>query len=166
MAINLVATIGMNNELNTFDNHLCKIDSLDFIDSIKNKKNNWLLIDKKTMESFSSVLRDNCFVYGDKILENFWDVICYDNIDSIDKKFGYSDDELWVFGTGKLYSDFMPIAYRMYLNEVQEMYRRSRAYYPYINENEWYKTILEEQTKDGIIYHKTRYVRRRAKYDR
>lgn len=162
MAINLVATVGMNNELNTFDNKLCEIDSLDFIDGIKNKKNNWLLTDRKTIEFFPSLLEDNCFVYGDKILEKFFDVVCYDNIDSIEKRFGYSKDNLWVFGTRKLYNEIIPITYRLYLNEVQEM-RRSRDYFPWINEEEWYKRILDEQTKNGLIYYETRYVRKRGR---
>lgn len=166
MAINLVADIGMNNELVTFNNSICEINSLKFIRNII-EKGDLILTDRCTFEIDPYLFGDRCIVYSEEELDRYYDVLCFNNVDSIKKKFGYSDEDLWVFGEGKLHDKIMPVADKMYLNEIQKMFRRSKAYFPWIDEYQWSKFILEEiVTDDNVIYHKTKYVRKRSRYER
>ena len=99
-------------------------------------------------------------VVSSKKLDNYYDVICYnDPLDVIDH---FEKDELFVIGGGLIYEEFMPFASEMYLTEVLAHDYEADTYFPQINPREWHVKEIESGVDNGIDYVRNHYVRKRV----
>jgi len=160
MSIKLMATIGKNFELSS------DVKKLWYLPENENRmfyvlhgKDRYILVDYETFMANPEKYNRNVFVYGNKSLENFCDVICYDNIDAICDRFLDSEDSLWVVGsTSKFYKMFLDKVVTMDITKVEGEHIRPFSYFPSIYENQWDIESVEKCEND-IIYHNKVYRR-------
>ena len=104
-----------------------------------NKK---ILMGRKTFYSLPFVLpkrthlvltKDTNFTY------NHDDVIIYNDLDEIIKEFKYSDEEIFVIGGGKIYSELLTHSKKLYITEILKEYEGD-TYFPLIDYSKWKKT--------------------------
>ena len=106
MSVKLIAAIGENGELGKNNDliwHLPK-DKKFFKETTMGK---YVVMGRRTFESLPNSLPGRTMiVVSSKKLDNYYDVICYnDPLDVIDH---FEKDELFVIGGGLIYEEFMP----------------------------------------------------------
>lgn len=160
MSIKLMATIGNNFELSSDVKKLWYLpENEKRMSYVLNGNNRYVLVDYDSFKVNPDKYNRNTFIYGSKKLENYFDVICYDNIDAICKRFLDSDDSLWVVGsTSKFYKMFMDKVITMDITKVCDDHIRPFSYFPSIYSNEWDIESVEK-CENGIIYHNKVYRR-------
>lgn len=161
MSIKLLATIGSNLELSSDINKLWNLPKNEKrINYIINNTNSFILVDTSTFQSEYFKPNNNVLLYGNKSLENICDIICYDNINDICKRFEYSDDTLWIIGsTGKFYKEFMDKASFMDITVVCDYRKNPHSYFPLIDDDDWDMEYIFRNDKN-IIYSNNIYKRK------
>ncbi len=160
MSVKLIAAIGENGELGKNNDliwHLPK-DKRFFKETTMGK---YVVMGRRTFESLPNSLPGRTMiVVSSKKLDNYYDVICYNNpLDVIDH---FEKDELFVIGGGLIYEEFMPFASEMYLTEVLAHDYEADTYFPQINPREWHVKEIESGVDNGIDYVRNHYVRKRV----
>ena len=151
--ISLVAAIGQNNELGK-DNQLLwhlKEDLQYFKNLTLNHKvvmglNTYLSIGKPLPSRENIVLT----THPDKVQHN--EVKIYNNILDLIEKENKNDEEIFIIGGAKVYSEFLKYADRLYLTEILDNNNQADVYFPIFNEKEWHKKIIKESSEGNIKF--------------
>ena len=78
------------------------------------------------------------------------DVIIYHDIPSILNDF--KDEEIFIIGGASIYRQFLPYAKKLYLTEVSLSCSDASVYFPEFDKTLYKKTILKENSDNGINY--------------
>ena len=70
------------------------------------------------------------------------------------------DEEVFIIGGASIYKQFLPYAKRLYLTEVNECCNDASVYFPSFDKNLYNKTILGEDSDNGINYQFVLYERK------
>ena len=167
MSINILATIGRNNELRKNKKLIWIIpEDMKFYEKIikiDNNKKNYLVIDENELDILPRKLfNSNLIVLGDKKLEKYYDIVCYSNVKEIIKYF--NKENLFIYGDVNIYEKFIDYTDNIYLTELDSVDYEADSYFPWFDLKEWdIQNILEDTIDKNILYKRNKYVRKRVK---
>ena len=157
--LTLIAAIGKNNELGK-DNTLIwrfKEDMKFFKDNTMGKP---IIMGRKTLESLPKLLpgrehlvlsKSNLDIEGIKLFHSKEELLSY--ISSFDKEF-------MVIGGASIYNEFIDIANRMLITEIDATCEDADVYFPQIDKDDWNVSVLSDCKENGIIYKHLEYTRK------
>lgn|SRR5690606_4736072 len=159
MIISLIACMDDNNAIGYQNKLLFK--NKDDIEWFKQHTiNKVCIMGRKTYESIGKPLkhRVNVVLTFDKNYNPHKDVLVYHSIDQILKDFQH-EKEIMVIGGSNVYTQFLPLADRLYLTKVHTKYEKADAFFPKYSECDWAERYFREG-KNSIypytfhVYHK------------
>lgn len=158
--ISIIAAIGRNNELGRNNDliwHLPK--DLKFFKEIT--INHTVVMGKNTFDSLPKLLenRKHLVLSFEKFDADSSVEIYYSMEDLLNRIKDVED--VFIIGGASLYKQFIPYTDKIYLTEIEEE-SDADVYFPSFDKNEWNKTIIDEQTENGINYKHVLYERKGA----
>lgn len=159
MNINLIAAIGKNYELGKNNDLIWRIKGdLKFFKDIT--MGHPIVMGRKTFESLPKVLpgRKNIVISSNDILND--EIEKYRSIKAFLDKYKDSSEEFFVIGGASIYSQFIDIAYSMYLTEINDECKCADVYFPKFNKDEWNSEELLSNIENGLEYKHVKYKRR------
>lgn len=158
MSYSIIAAIGKNRELGLNNKLLWSLkgDMKFFKDKTTNHT---IIMGRKTFESLGRLLpnRKHVVISSNNNFPSEVDV--YNNIEDLLSHYNNSDEELFIIGGAKIYSEFINIVDKMYLTLVDGEFNAD-AFFPFFNENEWTKEILGENEENNLSYKHVLYKRK------
>jgi len=151
--LSIIAAIGKNNELG-INNDLVfksKEDMKFFRDKTINHN---IILGRKTLESLPNLLKDRHHLVLTKSKIDNKNVTCFSNISDLLDYTNNINDEVFVIGGAKIYKEFIDIAYKMYLTEVDREYIAD-TFFPYFNKDNFNRELIYKD-KDYKRYIYTR----------
>ena len=115
---------------------------------------------RKTFESLPKVLpkRRNIVISTDKSLKIDGAEVCT-SIDEAKKLFE-KDEKVFIIGGGRIYSEFLASADRLYLTEVDAACADADTFFPTFDKSQWKREILAKHNEDGIDYQHILYTKK------
>lgn len=159
----LIAAVGCNNELGLNNKLLWHIpEDLQFYKKMTMGKN--IIMGRNTFESMpmSAFKGRKPIVLSSKNIDDYADVICYNNIDNLLNMIDNSSEDFMVVGGAKVYEEFLPYVDFMYLTEIFKSFKAD-AYFPFVNFNEWDSIRLATYMDEVIPYERNAYIRKKVK---
>jgi len=130
MSINIVAAVGINNELGKNNKLIWRIpEDMKFFRDIT--LDNHIIMGRKTFESLPKKLdRRINIVLSKSNLEQVYDCISYNNIDDVLENYYFKENapDLYVIGGESIYQQFLPYTETMYLTEIDDYDYEADAY--------------------------------------
>ncbi len=79
------------------------------------------------------------------------DLVLHDVSEFIEK---YRDlnEEIFVIGGGKIYAEFLPVASKIYLTEVDAVEAEADTYFPEFDKNKFKKTVIKEGKDHDLTF--------------
>lgn len=155
----IIAVIGRNRELGRQGKLVFELpeDMRYFKEKTTGHK---VVMGRKTWDSLSGKLdgRENIVVSrgevtgADKVVRNLAGFICEN---------GGSDEEIFVIGGEAIYREFLPIAQRLYLTEVDTNVLEADAWFPEFDKSEFERVVLGEGQEGDLSYRFVKYERRK-----
>ena len=164
--LELIATIGANNEIGINNNQIWNIEeNLNFFYKITKDKN--IIMGRKTFEKipYSMLSGRSLFVLSTSELDKNYDVNSFNNFFSLMQYIELSNCQFVVLGGSSIYEQFLPFVDTMYLNEVID-YVKADAYFPIFNFDDWNIEMMENHFNNNTSYTpyiKNKYTRKRVK---
>lgn len=62
------------------------------------------------------------------------------------------DDNIFVIGGGKIYAEFLPLADKIYLTEIDAQCPDADTFFPAFDKSLYTRTVLGENEEDGISF--------------
>jgi len=102
---------------------------------------------RNTYESIGKPLpnRKNIVITSSK--NKFQDIEIYSNIEDLIESLKNSEDEIFIIGGEKIYSEFMPLANKMLITEVK-IEIEGDSFFPEWDPNEWTETHRSKERKN------------------
>ena len=88
------------------------------------------------------------------------DVEVYNGIQDLVDEYINSDEEIFICGGARIYSQFLPYASKLYLTEIDDEDLNADTFFPAFNKKEWKKEILDKGTTEKFTYKMCIYVRK------
>lgn len=154
--ITLIAAVGKNNELGKDNKLIWHIpdDMKFFKEQTINKK---VILGRKTLESLPELLPKRIhLVLTSQNLEESDNLKTYSNIDGLLNYLNTLDEEVMVIGGANVYEQFLPLANKVILTEIDET-SKADAYFPKLNKKDWTRKVLVTKEYNGITYHHVLY---------
>ena len=146
----IIAAIGSNGELGLNNNLIWHLPGdLKFFK--KTTMNKSIVMGFNTFKSLPNLLKNRNHI-----------VITHQNIsnpnikvvNSIEELFEYLkkiDDDVYVIGGASIYKELMPYSTKMILTHIEATHEAD-VYFPSIDETEWNKKLIKENSDNGIKY--------------
>lgn len=160
MNINLIAAIGKNNELGKNNDLIWR-----FKQDMKFFKNTTMghpiVMGRKTFESLPKVLpgRKNIVISTSEIRNN--EIEIYKSIKEFLLKYQEFNEDIFIIGGASIYSQFIDLATKMYLTEIEATDENADVYYPKFNLDDWDKEKLSNFEENEIKFNHVLYKRRK-----
>ena len=147
----IIAAIGRSNELGRDNDILWNLPS-DKKFFKKTTEGHTIVMGRKTFESLHGVLpkRHHVVLTQEKGYEVPEGVEVVNSFADVMRKYGNTDEEIFLIGGGEIYTMFMPYAQRMYLTHINEIYFNAQVFFPHIDEDDWNVKVLEEIEENGL----------------
>ena len=149
MAISLIAALGKNHVIGNENSLIWKIpNDMKRFREITNGKP--VIMGRKTFESIGRPLpnRTNIIITNDKNYKARGCIVVHSLNDALEAS--KSADEIMVIGGAQIYSQFLPLADKMYLTIIDADFEGD-AYFPKFDEKEW-KIVGKEDHSDNYNY--------------
>ena len=151
MNISIIAAIGKNNELGK-DNKLIwniKEDLKFFKDTTMGYP---VLMGKNTFLSLPKVLpgRKNIVISDVDLINN--EIEVYKSLKEFFTKYEEYKDELFVIGGASIYAQFIDLATKLYLTEIDAECKCADVYFPKFDKTKYKREILSEHSLDELNY--------------
>lgn len=159
MNINIIAAVGKNNELGKNNDLIWKIKG-----DLKFFKNTTMgypiVMGRKTFESLPKVLpgRSNIVISTSKI-DNL-EIEVYKSIKEFLINYEEYLDDIFVIGGASIYKQFIDLADKLYLTEIDAEEKDADVYFPEFNKDAFEKEILCEKEEESIRYKHVLYKRK------
>lgn len=139
--INLIAAIGLNNELGYKNQLLCHLPN-DMKHFRQLTENNFCVFGRKTYESIGKPLsnRTNIILTRDTKAMPPYGTFIYNSLESvIDEYVNYNEkeNELFICGGSEIYKQSLPYAERIYLTVIEHEFPKADAYFPQFSLLDW-----------------------------
>ena len=158
MNISLILSVGRNNEIGR-GNDLIWHFHADMKFFRETTTGNTVIMGRKTFESLPKVLpnRKNIVISTDKDLkiEGAWVVHSVEEALEAAK-----DDNIFVIGGGKIYAEFLPLADKIYLTEIDAQCPDADTFFPAFDKSLYTRTVLGENEEDGIKFSHVLYTKK------
>ena len=159
MNISMIAAIGKNNELGKNNDLIWKIkDDMKFFK--ETTMGHPIVMGRKTFESLPNILpgRKNIVISKSDILNSKIEV--YKSIGEFLIANKDIEEEFFIIGGASIYSQFLELANKLYLTEIDSECKGADVYFPTFNKTNWDKTILSENSSDNLKYRHALYKRK------
>lgn len=159
MNINLIAAIGKNNELGKNNDLIWK-----FKEDMKFFKETTMghpvVMGRKTFESLPNILpgRKNIIISRSNLNNNKIEI--YKSIRDFLINYESYNDEIFVIGGASIYSQFIDIASRIYLTEIDALENNADVYFPKFDINDWDKEIIKKSEENMVRFNHVLYKRK------
>lgn len=157
--ISMIAALGRNNEIGR-NNDLIFHFHNDMKFFRETTTGGTVVMGRKTFESLPKVLpkRRNIVISTDKSLKIDGAEVCT-SIDEAKKLFE-KDEKVFIIGGGRIYSEFLASADRLYLTEVDAACADADTFFPTFDKSQWKREILAKHNEDGIDYQHILYTKK------
>ncbi len=159
MSYTIIAAIGKNNELGV-DNHLIWSLPQDLKFFKEQTTGRTIIMGRKTFESLPRMLPNRHHIVLSKSSTFPSEVEVFRSIEDLLDKYKDTEDEMFIIGGASLYKEFLSIADKMLLTEVDAEYKEADAYFPSFNKDEWTQELIKENSDNGISYKHVLYKRK------
>ena len=147
MSYTIIAAIGKNNELGRNNKLIWHLpNDLKFFKEITT--GHTIIMGRKTLESLPKLLPNrHHIVLSSK--EDFEESIeHYKTLKELLESLKNREEEMFVIGGASIYKEFIDIADKMYLTEIDSECKDADAYFPEFNKLDWDRTIIKENEED------------------
>ena len=152
MSVSMIAAVGKNLELGQNNDLIWhfKEDMKFFKDTTMGHT---VVMGRKTFESLPKALpgRKNIVISSNAEYQAQGATV----VTSVEEALQIADnEEIFVLGGGKIYSEFLPYADKLYLTEIDAECEDADTYFPQFNKSEYIKEIINYYDIDGVeFYH-------------
>ncbi|MBQ6409803.1 dihydrofolate reductase [Candidatus Saccharibacteria bacterium] len=146
----LIAAIGKNRELGKGGELIFHIkeDMKFFRETTSGHK---IVMGRKTWESLPGKLPNRTnIVISSRDFEGPDEII--HNLDDFIAKNKDTEEEVFVIGGGKIYAEFLPVAKKLYLTEVNAENQEADTYFPEFDKNQYTKQLIKEGKDDDLAF--------------
>jgi len=159
MNINLIAAIGKNNELGKNNDLIWKLKA-DMKFFKETTMGHPIVMGRKTFESLPKVLpgRKNIVISRNEILNE--EIELYKSIRDFLIKYKDYNKDVFIIGGASIYEQFIDLATKMYLTEINGFDSSADVYFPKFNKEEWEKEIIKENEENNIEFKHVLYKRK------
>lgn len=159
MNINLIAAIGKNNELGKNNDLIWKLkEDMKFFK--ETTMGHPIVMGRKTFESLPKVLpgRKNIVISRSEIKNDQIEI--YKSIRDFLVQYQNFNNEVFIIGGASIYEQFIDLATKMYLTEIDEIDDRADVYFPKFNTIDWDKEIISQKVENSIEFNHVLYKRK------
>ena len=160
MNINLIAAIGKNNELGKNGDLIWKLR-----EDMKFFKNTTMghpiVMGRKTFESLPKVLpgRKNIVISTNEIRNN--EIEIYKSIKDFLTNYENFKDDVFIIGGASIYNQFIDLATKMYLTEIDAIDKEADVYYPKFNLENWNREVLFNNQENNLNFKHVLYKKKK-----
>ena len=154
----LIAAIGKNRELGKKGDLIFHIkeDMKFFKETTSGHK---IVMGRKTWESLPGKLPNRTnIVISSQDIEGPDEVI--HDLDGFIDKNKDTDEEIFVIGGGKIYAEFLPVASKLYLTEVDEEDSTADTFFPEFDKLNFVQTIIKEGKENDLAFTISEYTKK------
>lgn len=157
MNISLILSVGRNNEIGR-GNDLIWHFHADMKFFRETTTGNTVIMGRKTFESLPKVLpnRKNIVISTDKDLKIEGALVVHSVEEALEAA---KDDNIFVIGGGKIYAEFLPLADKIYLTEIDDQCTDADTFFPAFDKSLYTRTVLGENEEDGIKFSHVLYTK-------
>lgn len=158
MNISLILSVGRNNEIGR-GNDLIWHFHADMKFFRETTTGNTVIMGRKTFESLPKVLpnRKNIVISTDKDLKIEGALVVHSVEEALEAA---KDDNIFVIGGGKIYAEFLPLADKIYLTEIDAQCPDADTFFPTFDKSLYTRTVLGENEEDGIKFSHVLYTKK------
>lgn len=159
MNINIIAAIGKNNELGKNNDLIWNFkEDMKFFREITMRHP--VVMGRHTFESLPSILpgRENIVISTNNINNN--KIKLYKSIKEFLVSYKNYNDDIFIIGGATIYREFIDIANKLYLTEIDATEKDAYVYFPIFNKEEFDKEIIKELEENNIKYKHVLYKRK------
>lgn len=160
MNINLIAAIGKNNELGKNGNLIWRFqEDMKFFRNIT--MGHPIVMGRKTFDSLPKILtgRKNIVISTNEIKNN--NIELYKSIKEFLISYQNFQDDVFIIGGSSIYEQFIDLATKMYLTEIDAIDNDADIYYPKFNLENWDKEELATHQENSINFKHVLYKRKK-----
>lgn len=159
MSYSIIAAVGKNNELGK-DNHLIWSlpNDLKFFKQMTMNKS--IIMGRNTFESLPKLLPNRHHIVLSSSTNFPPEVEVYRNLIELLTAYEKYPEELFVIGGASIYKQFIDYCDNLYLTEVNASCPEADVYFPTFNKDDYDRTILKENSDNGISYQHVLYRRK------
>ena len=160
MDINLIAAIGKNNELGKNNDLVWKLKG-DMKFFKETTMGHPVVMGKNTFDSLPKVLpgRKNIVLCPDEIKND--EIEIYKSIRDFLIKYQELDEDVFIIGGASIYRQFIDLATKMYLTEIDASDKDADVYFPNFNKEEWDREEICSKQEESINYKHVLYKRKK-----
>lgn len=160
MDINIIAAIGKNNELGKNNDLVWKLrgDMKFFRETTMGHP---VVMGKNTFDSLPKVLpgRKNIVLCPDEFKND--EIEIYKSIRDFLIKYQELDEDVFIIGGASIYRQFIELATKMYLTEIDASDKDADVYFPSFNKEDWDREELCSKQEESINYKHVLYKRKK-----
>lgn len=158
MNISLILSVGRNNEIGR-GNDLIWHFHADMKFFRETTTGNTVIMGRKTFESLPKVLpnRKNIVISTDKDLKIEGALVVHSVEEALEAA---KDDNIFVIGGGKIYAEFLPLADKIYLTEIDDQCPDADTFFPAFDKSLYTRIVLGENEEDGIKFSHVLYTKK------
>ena len=156
--ISMIASVGRNLELGKNNNLIWHFSSdMKFFKNIT--MGHKVIMGRRTYESLPGKLpgREMIVISTKSVDSNVKVMHSINNIVDIYKN---SEEEIFIIGGAKIYSEFIDYADRLYLTEIDATDNEADTFFPKFNKNEWNRTVINTDISNDIKFEMCLYERK------
>lgn len=159
MNISMIAALGKNNEIGKGNDLVFHFHN-DMKFFRETTTGGTVVMGRKTFESLPKVLpkRRNIVISTNKNLEIEGAEVCSSIEEAI--KLFENDEKVFIIGGGRIYSEFLPFADKLYLTEVEAECKDADTFFPQFDKSKWSRELIAEHNEDGIDYKHILYTKK------
>ena len=159
MNINLIAAVGKNNELGKDNDLIWKFkEDMNFFREIT--MGYPVVMGRKTFESLPNVLsgRKNIVISRGNIKNS--EIEIYKSIREFLISYKNYGDDVFIIGGASIYNEFINIANKIYLTEIDDIEKDADVYFPIFNKENFNREIIKRHEENNIKYSHILYKRK------
>ncbi len=158
MSISLILSVGRNNEIGR-GNDLIWHFHADMKFFRETTTGNTVIMGRKTFESLPKVLpnRRNIVISTDKELKIDGAEVVHSVNEALNAAKG---DNIFVIGGGRIYAQFLPLADKIYLTEIDAECPQADTFFPSFDKSLYTREVIGENEEDGIKFFNVLYTKK------
>ena len=160
MDINIIAAIGKNNELGKNNDLVWRLkgDMKFFRDTTIGHS---IVMGRKTFESLPKILpgRKHIVISTSEIKND--EIELYKSIREFLVKYQNVDEDIFIIGGASIYKQFIDLANKLYLTEIDATDKEADVYFPDFNKEDWEREEIAANQDNSINYKHVLYKRKK-----
>lgn len=158
MHISLILSVGKNNEIGR-KNELIWHFHADMRFFRETTTGNTVIMGRKTFESLPKVLpnRRNIVISTDKSLKIEGAEVVHSMEEALEAA---ENDDVFIIGGGKIYAQFLPVADKIYLTEIDAECPDADTFFPEFDRSSYIRSVLGENEENGIRFSHVLYTKK------